>query len=83
MNISLFKTEQSKDEFVSTFSDPFSSDKCDSITLRIRKNPFEPYDIEYRAIIAFENGATSGDHRITAPDFNTLVKKTEHFLKTL
>lgn len=77
----LFKSESENDQYVSALVDPFKKESLESIYLRIDKNwngvP------QFNARICFSNGPTNGEHKITSPDFNSLVKSVELFIKSL
>ncbi len=81
--LQLFAKESDRESFVSTFKDPFKSDKVESVRMNIHKGYFDKSRIEFKACVYFENGATKGEHNITADDFNSLVGKVESFIKTL
>lgn len=74
---------QEKEQFLSTYKDPFKSDKVESIIFHIGKSMFSPYEINMSATIKFKNGDTSGAHNIKADDFPTLVKKVDEFVHSL
>ena len=81
--IELFKSSEESKAFIDTYSDPFKSDKIESITMNISKGIFKPHDIEFYANIKFKSGSTSGSHRIDADNFPSLVQKVEIFIKSL
>lgn len=82
MNLNnLFKNEK-EEKFLSTYSNPFNSDKLECVTLRINKSIWSK-KVEYTARIDFKSGDTSGDHKIKANDFHELIKNTEQFIKSL
>lgn len=81
--IDIFKSSEEKKSFVSTFSDPFKPDKVEEIDLTIRNNWWSNHKTEYKAVIRFKSGDTTGTHRIEAANFIELVQKTEAFIKNL
>jgi len=81
--ITLFKTEEEKKTTVSTFKDPFKSDKVTEIRMVIRNDYWSNYQTEFKATVSFKNGDTSGDHIIKGKDFPDLVQKVEAFIKNL
>jgi hypothetical protein len=81
--IKLFKSSEESKSFIDTYSDPFKSDKIESITMNISKEIFKPYAVQFYAHISFKNGNTNGSHKITADDFPSLVQKVETFIKSL
>ena len=67
---------------LTTFSDPFTSDKIDHVNIWIRKNSLT-LEITYEADIHFKNNQTSGKHSVTGVDFPTLISNIEIFIKSL
>lgn len=81
--IELFKTSTEKETFVSNHSDPFKSDKIESIRFTIRNSWWSNYKTTYSSVIDFKNGNTTGSHTIESKDFVSLVQQTELFVKNL
>jgi hypothetical protein len=84
--LSFFKEENGqKEQNLTEFNDPFNSNCCESINLWIRKPifSFSEQKIEYKAMIEFKSGNTSGRQTIESEDFSSLLKKVEDFVKSL
>ncbi len=83
--IDIFKNKEQKEEFISTYQDPFRSDKVESIIFKIEKSMWSSDNgkINHRSLIRFKSGNTSGDHKIEADNFPELVEKTESFIRSL
>jgi hypothetical protein len=86
--LSLFKKqsgqEDQKEQDLTEFKDPFNSDCCEKIIIWIQKPIlFFEKGIEYTSVINFKNGNTSGQQRVEAEDFPSLLKKIEEFVKAL
>jgi hypothetical protein len=78
----LFKSDEQQDQFVSTLVDPFNKKSIERIFLVVNRT-WDKMSIQYYATVYFENGPTKGEHKIEAPDFSSLVKSVESFVKSL
>jgi hypothetical protein len=81
----LFKSDEQQDQFVSTLVDPFKKDSIEDISLWIRRGflSHTKNQMFYTATVRFQRGPTKGEHAIEAPDFVSLVKSVESFVKSL
>lgn len=75
-------TEEEKSSFISTFQDPFKKESVRKIELTIESSPFKK-NVEFKAMIRFQRGPTTGYHNIESDDFSSLIKNVEGFLQTL
>ena len=78
----LFKDENQKENFVSTYQNPFHSDKVKQIEFTIEYSIWTK-EIEYKSRVRFESGTTTGYHRIQAASFPQIVEQTEAFIRSL
>lgn len=81
--LSLFRTDEEKKSFVTTFNDPFKAENVTSITMTIEKSYWTNNVTKYKACVYFKSGKTSGNHDLEADDFSSLVKLVEEFIKSL
>lgn len=81
--LNIFDNSEEEKKFISSYSNPFKSDKVDSIDFTIDKNMFDKNKIQYKARIRFINGNSTGYQNIESTDFVSLVKETELFIKSL
>lgn len=81
--LELYKNEEEKKTILSTYSNPFKSDKVTCITYTIQNDWWSNHKTVYKARVQFESGDTKGDHNIKADDFPSLLKSTEDFIKSL
>jgi hypothetical protein len=81
--MNLFKSKEEEKSFVSTYQNPFKSDKCKKITFEIENSWWTNGMTRFQARINFANGDTDGTHKIEAGDFSSLVQKVEQFIKGL
>lgn len=70
---------------LSILKNPFSSKKVDSISITIDRSmwPKEGDPFRFKAYVYFKNGDTSGNQRIEANDFNSLVIMIQNFISSL
>lgn len=83
--LNIFNNSEEEKKFISNYNNPFQSDKVQSIKFLITKGylSFNKNEITYISYIEFQNGNSSGEQKIEASDFITLVKETELFIKNL
>lgn len=80
--ITLFKKDSEKADFVTSFKNPFQSDRIETITFEIENYSWRN-GVRFNARVSFRNGDTSGWHRIEADSFNELLDKTKTFVDSL
>ncbi len=70
---------------ISEFTDPFKSDKVDKVFLIIYPKGAlgRSSTPDIHATVSFKNGNTTGEQRIDADDFVTLVNKVRTFINGL
>jgi hypothetical protein len=81
--LEIFKSKEQKKEFVSTYQNPFQSDKIKKIEFTIEKSFFTNNQTKYKSCINFDTGATTGYHRMEANSFPEIVEQTEAFIRSL
>lgn len=68
---------------LSTFEDPFKSDKITRIQFNIQKESWNNNNVSFKCDVHFNVNKTSGWHTIEANSFNELVELTENFIHSL
>lgn len=81
--LDIFKNKEQKKEFVSTYQNPFKSDKVKKIWFIIENSYWTDHKTSYSSNIDFATGSTTGCHKIKADSFTELVAKTEAFIESL
>ena len=83
--LNIFNNSEEEKKFISSYNNPFQSDKVQSIKFLITKGyfSFNKNEITYIAYIEFQNGNSSGEQKIETDDFISLVRETELFIKNL
>lgn len=81
--LSIFKSKEQKEEFVSSYRNPFASDKVKKIEFTIEKSFWTNGLTEYKSCVYFDSGATTGSHRMKANSFTEIVEQTELFISSL
>jgi|LakMenEpi03Aug12_release.lakeMendotaPanAssembly.Ray.scaffolds.fasta_scaffold962431_3 hypothetical protein len=81
--LNIFNNSEEEKKFISSYSNPFKSDKVDKIEFTIGRKLFTENEIEYTASIRFKNGNSTGYQKIESSDFVSLVRETESFIKSL
>lgn len=81
--LEIFKSKEQKKEFVSTYQNPFKSDKIKKIEFTIEKSFWTNDTTKYRSCVSFDTGATNGYHRLEANSFPEIVEITEAFINSL
>lgn len=81
--LEIFKSKEQKKEFVSTYQNPFQSDKIKKIEFTIEKSFWTNNQTKYMSCINFDTGATTGHHRMEANSFPEIVEQTEAFIRSL
>jgi hypothetical protein len=76
-------SESIKSSTVSSIANPFTKGNIDRIDMHISKKLFQADIIEYVAVIRFNNGNTSGSHRIESNSFDELMIKVKSELASL
>lgn len=79
----LFKSKEQKKNFVSTYENPFKSDKVKKIEFTIENSFWTNGVTRYKSCIQFESTSTTGYHRMEANSFPELVEQTEAFIQSL
>ena len=79
----IFKNDQEKKGFITNYQNPFKSDKVRKIEFTIESSSWFKDKTEYKSMVRFQSGDTSGYHRMEADDFSSLFEKTEMFIKSL
>jgi len=79
----LFRDNDQKDQFISNYQNPFSPEKVRKIEFTIENNIWGDRKTEYKSLVSFNNGDTSGYHRIKADSFVDIINQTEAFIKSL
>ncbi len=80
--VQLFADNEQKKDFVSTYQNPFQSDKVKQIDFTI-ENSIWTKQIEFKSRVRFETGTTTGYHRMQASSFPEIVEQTEAFIRSL
>lgn len=81
--LEIFKSKEQKKEFVSTYQNPFQSDKIKKIEFTIEKLFWDNNQTKYKSCIKFDTGATTGYHRMEANSFPEIIEQTEAFIMSL
>lgn len=81
--LDIFKSKDQKKEFISSYQNPFQSDKIKRIEFTIEKSFWTNNKTLYRSCVSFDTGATTGNPRIEAESFTELVEVTEAFIGSL
>ena len=81
--LDLFENEEQKKDFITTYENPFQSDKIRKIEFTIEKSFWTNHKIAFKSCISFDTGATTGYHRMEANSFPEIVKQTEAFVKSI
>lgn len=76
-------SEDNKNSFVSSYTNPFQSDKIKKIEFTIEKSYWTNDNTKYESCIRFSANNTTAYHRIEAESFDQLIKITEEFIKNL
>ena len=81
--LSIFKSKEQKEEFVSSYRNPFTSDKVKKIEFTIEKSFWTNDKTVYKSCVHFDSGSTTGYHRMEANSFTEIVGQTELFISSL
>jgi len=71
--LEIFKSKEQKQQFVSSYQNPFDSKKIKKIEFVIENSFWTSNETAYKSRIDFDSGKTTGSHRIEANSFNELV----------
>lgn len=81
--LDLFRNKEQKKEFLSTYENPFKSDKVKKIEFTIENSFWTNGKTAFKSCTRFDSGSTTGHHRLEADSFPEIVEKTESFIRSL
>lgn len=81
--LELFKNKEQKKDFITTYEDPFQSDKVRKIEFTIENSFWTSNKTAFKSCIKFDTEATTGYHRMEANSFPEIVEQTEAFIRSL
>jgi len=81
--LELFKNKEQKKDFVTTYENPFQSDRVKKIEFTIESSFWTNHKTTFKSCILFDTGDTTGYHRMEASGFPEIVEQTEAFIRSL
>lgn len=81
--LELFKNKEQKKDFITTYENPFQSDKVKKIELTIENSFWTSNKTTFKSCVKFATRETTGYHRMEANNFPEIVEQTEAFIRSL
>ncbi len=81
--LKIFKNKKQKEQFVTSYENPFKLDKIKKIEFVIEKSFWTNDKIRYKSMIMFDTGNTTAYQNMEAASFIENVEQTEKFIQSL